>query len=134
MSVIYRSAEQRDYAAIGRLFIEVGWEHRVGDLSRFEKMITGATRTVVALEGDRLVGFGRALTDGASNGYISTLAVARDCQRQGIGRQLVARLMDPAAPHGSMTWVLRSAPGSEGFWQKIGFRPSTCAMEIVRTH
>src|SRR5262245_16982762 len=133
MPVLYRSAERADYGAIRHLLIEVGWEQRVADLARFEQLMAGATKTVVALDGDRLVGFGRALTDSASNGYISTLAVARDHRRLGIGRQLVTRLMDLSIPEGSVTWVLRSARGSEGFWQKMGFRPSTCAMEIVRT-
>jgi len=133
MSVLYRSAERGDYDAIRQLLIDIGWKQRVADLARFEQMMAGTTRTVVALDGDRLVGFARALTDGASNGYISTVAVADDYRRLGIGRELVTRLMDLSLPDGSVTWVLRSARGSEGFWQKMGFRPSTCAMEIVRT-
>jgi GNAT superfamily N-acetyltransferase len=61
-------------------------------------MIRGASRTVVAEEGDRVVGFARALFDGAANGYISTVAVANDKQRQGIGQELVKRLMDIEEP------------------------------------
>jgi N-acetylglutamate synthase-like GNAT family acetyltransferase len=133
MPVTYRSAERSDYDAIRELLIEVGWQQRVTDTPRFEQMLAGATKTVVALDGHHLVGFGRALTDRASNGYISTLAVTRDYRRQGIGRELVAQLMDLSLPDGSVTWVLRSARGSEGFWRKMGFNPSSCAMEIVRT-
>src|SRR5215470_16949906 len=91
MALLYRSAERGDYNAIRELLIAVGWERRVADVARFEQMMAGATRTAVALDGDRLVGFGRALTDGASNGYISTLAVARDYRRLGIGRALVTQ-------------------------------------------
>jgi len=133
VAVTYRSIAPGDYDAIRQLLIEVGWVRRVANQSRFERMLKGATTAVIAVDGDRVVGFGRALTDGASNGYISTLAVAPDYQRQGIGRQIVARIMDLPVPPGHITWVLRSAPGSEAFWRKMGFAPSACAMERVRT-
>jgi len=57
---------------------------------------------------------------------------AADRQGRGIGRALVKRLMDVNAPR-QITWVLRSARESTGFWEKMGFRKSDVAMEIVRT-
>ncbi len=65
-------------------------------------------------------------------GYISTVVVAPDRQGRGIGRELVKRLMECEKP-AQITWVLRTQPGSQGFWQKMGFRKSESAMEIVRT-
>ncbi len=109
----------------------MGWQQRVQDEARFERMIRGANRTVVAVENERVVGFARALFDGASNGYISTVAVAADRQGQGIGRELVKQLMDVDHP-ADITWVLRAGRGSPGFWEKMGFRKSEVAMEIVR--
>jgi N-acetylglutamate synthase-like GNAT family acetyltransferase len=60
------------------------------------------------------------------------VAVAVDRQGRGIGRELVRRLMDVKAPQ-QITWVLRSARESTAFWEKMGFRKSDVAMEIVRT-
>jgi N-acetylglutamate synthase-like GNAT family acetyltransferase len=94
-------------------------------------MIRGANRTVVAIEDERVVGFARALFDGASNGYISTVAVAADRQGGGVGRELVQRLMD-VEQAANITWVLRAGRGSTGFWEKMGFRKSETAMEIAR--
>jgi GNAT superfamily N-acetyltransferase len=94
-------------------------------------MIEGATRTIVAVENTRIVGFARALVDGASNGYISTVAVAPDRQRGGIGRAMVQRLMEVDEP-GAITWVLRAGRGAVPFWEKMGFAKSETAMEIVR--
>jgi GNAT superfamily N-acetyltransferase len=132
--VTYRAVDRSDYDAVRQLLIALGWGDRVRDRDRFELMMTGATKTVGAFDGDRLVGFGRVITDGASNGYISTVAVVEDRQRQGIGRELVARLMDVGRPQSQMTWVLRAGrQGADAFWQKLGFRPSTVAMERVRT-
>jgi GNAT superfamily N-acetyltransferase len=103
----------------------------VQDPDRFGRMLRGANRTIVAIEDKRVVGFARALFDGASNGYISTVAVAADRQGQGVGRELVKQLMDVDQP-ANITWVLRAGRGSTGFWEKMGFRTSQIAMEIVR--
>jgi len=77
-----------------------------------------------------VVGFARALCDGVSNGYISMLAVARDLRRQGIGRQLVERLM--LEDTGEITRILRAGRDSRGFWQRLGFVASDFTMERVR--
>ncbi|MFY9611808.1 MAG: GNAT family N-acetyltransferase [Blastocatellia bacterium] len=131
MKTIFRPIEPDDYGNVRQLLIEAGWQKRVQDSNRFERMIQGASRTIVALEGKRVVGFARALFDGASNGYISTVAVANDRQRQGIGGELVKRLMDVEEPE-NITWVLRAGRGSDGFWEKMGFQKSETAMEMVR--
>ena len=134
MNVTYRPICAEDFEHVRQLLIDVGWRSRVEDRGRFAQMMRGATRTVVAFDGDRVVGFGRALTDGASNGYISTLAVASDYRRHGIGRELVRWLMAVQVPPGQMTWVLRAGQGSEEFWSRMGFRRSDCAMELPRRY
>ena len=132
MEITYRSVRVDDYEQVRQLVIDTGWGKRAQDPERFRRMMEGANRTVVALDGDRVVGFARALFDDASNGYISMVAVAGDQRSRGIGRELVRRLMDVQAPR-QITWVLRSARESTGFWEKMGFRKSDVAMEIVRT-
>jgi ribosomal protein S18 acetylase RimI-like enzyme len=127
--MIFRAAEPEDYENIRRFLAENGWEKRVADRERFRKMMENADRAVVVVEGERVVGFARALCDEVSNGYIGTVAVAEDFRRQGIGRALVEKLMgdDP-----NITWVLRAGRGSAEFWQKIGFTDSDAAMEKTR--
>ncbi len=131
MEIAYRAVEPRDYHNVRQLLIDVGWQQRVADLDRFKKMIERAGRTVVAFEGERVVGFARALCDDASNGYISTVAVAEDKRRLGVGRELVRRLMAGGDVQ-RITWVLRAGRGSQGFWEKMGFKKSVIAMERVR--
>jgi ribosomal protein S18 acetylase RimI-like enzyme len=89
----YRSVGRDDQDKIRAFLAENGWEKRVADTERFERMIENASRTVVACERDRVVGFARAITDGVSNGYIGTVAVAGDKRGLGIGRELVTQLM-----------------------------------------
>jgi len=126
----FRPAKTSDFNAVREFLADNGWEERVGDESRFRAMMENASRSVVAVENERIVGFARALCDGVSNGYIGTVAVAEDMRGQGIGRELVQRLMgdDPA-----ITWVLRSGRDSGEFWKKMGFSLSDVAMERTRT-
>lgn len=127
--IVYRSVEAGDLETIRDFLAANGWEKRVADAERFQKMLDNASRKVVAVEGDRIVGFARALCDDVSNGYIGTVAVAEDKRREGVGREMVKRLMgdDP-----NITWVLRAGHGSEEFWGKMGFAPSEIAMERNR--
>jgi GNAT superfamily N-acetyltransferase len=131
MEIVFRPIRPDDYEQVRQLLVHTGWHQRVADRDRFDRMVQGANRTIVALENTRVIGFGRALFDGASNGYISTLAVAADRQGQGIGREMVQRLMDVDYPD-NITWVLRAGRGSVPFWEKMGFKKSETAMEIVR--
>lgn len=126
----YRPLVSTDYEEVRRFLAHVGWEHRVSDPARFRKMMEHTSRTIVAFDNSRIVGFARAVCDEISNGYISMVAVAEDRRREGIGRELVRLLIRDDT---GITWVLRASHGSNGFWEKMGFHVSAVAMERVRT-
>ncbi|MBX7170524.1 MAG: GNAT family N-acetyltransferase [Pyrinomonadaceae bacterium] len=125
----FRAITPNDYEAVRQFLAENGWEKRVADADKFHQMMENASRTVVAFEDERVIGFARALCDGVSNGYIGTVAVAEDFRKQGVGRELVERLMGDDK---NITWVLRAGRGSEEFWKKMGFSVSEVAMERNR--
>lgn len=127
--ISYRPVEASEYEAVRLFMVAMGWDKRVEDRERFYQMIANADRTVVALDGEGIVGFARALCDGVSNGYIGTVAVAPDRRGQGIGRRLIAELTEDDP---NITWMLRAGHNSGAFWEKMGFRPSQLAMERVR--
>ena len=131
MKIEFREARPDDYEGLRKFLSEQGWDDRVRDINRFRTMLDHSHLTVLALDGDEIVGFARALCDGATNGYISMVAVAPAYRRQGIGRELVTRLMS-VDTDGRITWVLRSRPDSTGFWTRMGFSPSSIAMERLR--
>jgi ribosomal protein S18 acetylase RimI-like enzyme len=99
-------------------------------MEQFNKMMENTNRTIVAIEGSRIVGFARALCDEVSNGYISMVAVAPEQRGRGIGRELVQRLTNG---NDAITWVLRAGRDSGRFWEKIGFKSSDIAMEKIRS-
>lgn len=124
-----RSIKPEDYEAVRRFLSEAGWEQRVSDPERFRRMMLKTDLAVIACDDSLVIGFARALCDGASNGYISMVAVAADWRGRGIGRKLVEYLMGDDR---NITWILRAGRGSEGFWEKMGFKSSEVAMERVR--
>ena len=126
----FRAMTADDYEPVRQFLSEMGWHDRVADPEKFKAMMESTSRTVVAVDGSRIVGFARALCDEVSNGYISMVGVAADKRGQGIGSELVRQLMRKDA---GITWVLRAGRGSSGFWERMGFKPSEVAMERVRT-
>ena len=126
----FRPITPEDYDTVRQFLAEMGWQSRVSDPELFRRLIEKSDRTVVALDDASVVGFARALCDDVSNGYISMVAVVPDRRGQGIGRKLIEYLIHD---NPNITWVLRARPGSEGFWEKLGFIGSDMAMERVRT-
>jgi GNAT superfamily N-acetyltransferase len=122
-------ASADDFDAIRVFLAEQGWAHRVADARRFRRMMERTDRTIVARSDGHIVGFGRGLCDGVSNGYISMLAVAEAFRKRGIGRALVEGLVGDDR---GITWVLRAGRDSAAFWRRMGFAPSEIAMERIR--
>jgi ribosomal protein S18 acetylase RimI-like enzyme len=91
----------------------------VQDRECLQGMLNGANLLVTAWDGMKLVGLSRALTDFHYACYLSDLAVDREYQRGGIGRELIARTRKQLGPKTKM--ILLSAPDSQDFYPKLGF-------------
>jgi ribosomal protein S18 acetylase RimI-like enzyme len=79
-------------------------------------------------EGGKLVGVGRALADGADCSYICDVALLPSHQGKGLGKEIVARLVNLSLGHKKI--ILYSVPGKEAFYRKLGFRRMRTAMAI----
>jgi ribosomal protein S18 acetylase RimI-like enzyme len=108
-----------DLEQLARLFDSVGWKHRTRDPDRLAQMVRGSMYGVCAADGETLVGYARAVSDGAFNAYVSTVAVHPEYQRQGIGRELLRRLVD-GRDH--VQFVLHAPPHVHSFYLRCGFR------------
>lgn len=79
-------------------------------------------------EDARLVGAGRALADGADCSYLCDIAVHPGHQGSGLGKQIVAHLVEASRGHRKI--ILYAVPGKEPFYRKFGFLRMTTAMAI----
>ena len=79
-------------------------------------------------EGGRLVAAGRALADGRDCSYICDIAVMPSHQGTGLGKQVVAHLVEASRGHRKI--ILYAVPGKEPFYRQFGFLRMKTAMAI----
>ena len=84
--------------------------------------VKGSMLAVGAFNPDgELIGFARALGDGASDCYIQDVTVRSDCRKQGIGQMMVKFLIAELRAR-SIDWIgLIATPGKENFYRQMGF-------------
>ena len=71
-----------------------------------------------------LVAFARALSDGVSNAYISTVCVLPDYRGRGIGREVVRCMVEREGGH-AIRWVLHARQELHPFYGRNGFVEAT---------
>jgi GNAT superfamily N-acetyltransferase len=113
----YRETKEVDLDQLVALIRTAGW-NRGDDPARLEKQVAGAFWVVSAWDGARLVGFARAISDGVTNAYVSTVAVLPGYQGRGIGREMIARLL---AGKDEISFVPHARPEVQAFYEKCGF-------------
>ncbi len=95
-----------------------------------KRSLDNAIITETVYDGERLVGMGRLIGDGAVICYVQDMMVDPDYQGRNIGHRILSSLTAYAAglvlPGTKMLLGLMSVSGTEGFYEKCGFikRPS----------
>jgi GNAT superfamily N-acetyltransferase len=117
VTIEYREGSAIDFDQLEALMTEVGWSAR-SSRARLEARVRGSHFVMSAWDGDALVGFARAISDGVSSGYVSDVAVRGDHRRQGIGAELVRRIL---ADKPDIKFVLHADPKLHAFYAKLGF-------------
>ena len=102
----------------------------VGEPATIAGMLRHADILATARVGGRLVGISRAITDWSYCTYLSDLAVDRDHQGRGIGRELIRRTHEAAGL--GTTLILLSAPGARTYYPHVGLNPHDSAWVIPR--
>ena len=81
-------------------------------------------------EGDKLMGFGRAISDGEYQAALYDIAVHPDSQGKGMGKIIIQELLKKLP---NCNVILYATPGMEGFYEKLGFGLMTTGMAIFTT-
>jgi predicted N-acetyltransferase YhbS len=123
--VIIRWAQvSEDFEGILELYRAHAWTH-ANDPERLRVAVEASSLNVVAAEGERVVGYARAMSDEAFAVYIADILVAPDRQRRGIGRALARAILDHYPLERFHHQVLIAERGAEGFYRRLGLVPVT---------
>lgn len=119
----YRESHDVDLGALAVL--RAACEFGARDREYLARQVRGARWVVHAYDGARLVGFCRAISDGVSNAYVSTVMVDPEYRRQGIGREMLVRLM---SGQDDIKFVLHTRKDAAAFYAALGFADATDMM------
>ena len=71
----------------------VGWPSQPSS-ENFTKILKSSYKVVIAFEEGKLIGFINSISDGILCSYIPLLEVLPDYQKQGIGKELIKRMLE----------------------------------------
>ncbi len=114
-----------DWRQVAEILQSVGMAHY--DPDRHRRAFAASYATVFVYHGDVLIGFGRAISDGAYQAALYDCAVIESWQGRGIGRIIVRQLLSRLE---GCNVILYAAPGKEGFYQTLGFRRMKTGMAL----
>jgi GNAT superfamily N-acetyltransferase len=119
MNITYRSDVTPTTQQIIDLYDSSGINRPTVDRDRIEMMYANSNLVVTAWDGETLVGIARSLTDFCYTCYLSDLAVRKEYQAAGIGRQLIALTKEIIGEQSML--LLLSAPAAMDYYPKVGF-------------
>ncbi|MBM4403104.1 MAG: GNAT family N-acetyltransferase [Candidatus Cloacimonetes bacterium] len=106
------------------LYRQAGWwteQDTPDSLDFISRIISHTYCFAIALDGERIIGMGRIISDGVSDAYIQDVTVQQDYRRQGIGQQIIRTLVKHLKGN-DITWIgLISEPGYQSFYENLGF-------------
>ena len=120
-----KPVDEVDRAAVEELYCQAGWwreSDRTPDGNRWiDALVRGSFCFVGAFAGGRLIGMGRAISDGASDAYIQDVTVLPAFRGRGLGAAIIRRLVEELRAR-RIGWIgLVAEPGTEPFYRRLGF-------------
>ncbi|WP_346899102.1 GNAT family N-acetyltransferase [Clostridium sp. UBA7503] len=97
------------------------------DEATHKKAFENSYITVFIYDNNRLIGFGRALSDGVYQGAIYDVAILPQYQGKGIGKLIVSTILESLR---GCNVILYAAKGKEGFYNSFNFRKMKTGMAL----
>lgn len=122
--IAIRSLRRASRAEILRLYREAGWcsPSEEKDTRWIGRVLAGSLCALGAFERGKLVGMGRAISDGVCDAYVQDVIVLPGLRGKGIGRMILREILKRSRARGCRWIGLIARPGSAGFYRRAGFR------------
>jgi len=118
-----------DWKTVSETLKNVGMAYYEPEVHR--KAFEASHTTVFVYHADRMIGFGRAISDGAYQAAVAVYdcAVILEFQGKGTGKMIMSKILSEV-PHCNI--ILYASPGKEGFYQTQGFRKMKTGMALFK--
>jgi len=97
----------------------LGPRRPLDDMECINGMAANGNLLVTAWQGGELVGVARSMTDFHFACYLSDLAVHENCQKMGIGKELIRKTQAELGPRCKI--ILLAAPAASEYYGPLGF-------------
>jgi len=116
-----------DWKRVAQTLKRVGMAHHAPHEHR--RAFEASHTTVFIYHDERLIGFGRAISDGVYQAAVYDCAVLPEFQGKGIGKTIMNTILS-RLPHCNI--ILYASPGKEGFYQTHEFRKMKTGMALFK--
>lgn len=108
--------------AFYNLYESTGWNKRFQFTEKeLSQAISNSWFVLTAYDNEKLIGFGRIISDGVYQTLIGDLIIHPDYQGRGLGSTLLTKL-EAHCKNNGIRWIqLTSAEGKRGFYKKHGY-------------
>lgn len=96
---------------------------------KLKQAAQGSYVVCTAYDGERAVGFGRAISDGFCQSAIYDLVLLPEYQGRGLGKELMQALLDKLPVEQGVVLVY-VAPGKQSFYENLGFHNLRTGMAL----
>ncbi|MEZ2719063.1 GNAT family N-acetyltransferase [Niallia circulans] len=128
--ISYKVNESIKAEELSEVFKTSGIKRPSDDLNRLQQMIDNSNVLITAWYNNQLIGVTRAITDYCYCCYLSDLAVNKNYQNRGIGKELVRLLKEHNGDEVAL--LLLSSPIAMEYYPKIGFEKIENGFKIPR--
>lgn len=114
-----------DWEYVSAILKKVGMGYYEGEVHK--KAFENSHTVVFVFDNDKLIGFGRAISDGVYQAAIYDVAVLPEYQGKNIGATIVNSILK-CVP--TCNVILYASPGKEKFYEKLNFRKMKTGMAL----
>jgi GNAT superfamily N-acetyltransferase len=123
MNIEFKKNNEINAKEVMEVFKSAGWNKNEDDIVEAFKN----SYYVTAYDGDKLIGFARAISDNHYYTGIYDVVIRPDYQKKGIGKKLVNMLTERFK---GTYFFLTYTEGNRGFYEKCGFQYNSNSMWI----
>ena len=92
-----------------------------------KKSFENSYTVVFIFNKEKLIGFGRAISDGVRQSAIYDVAILPECQGLGIGKLIIENIVNNTP---TCNFILYASPVKEGFYENLGFKKLKTVMGL----